>query len=66
MELGDGYTVEAANRKNDGGTYDTAVVVTKNNESAAKGNTSELGQPTARPWLMSVQIYGIILNGQSV
>ena len=28
-ELGDGYTVEAANQKNAGGTYDTAVVVTK-------------------------------------
>ena len=39
--------MEAANQKNAGGTYDTAVVVTKNNESAASGNTSELGQPTA-------------------
>ena len=46
VELGDGYTVEAANQKNAGGTYDTAVVVTNNNESAANGNTSELGQPT--------------------
>ena len=32
--------------KNAGGTYDTAVVVTKNNESTAKSSASELGQPT--------------------
>ncbi len=45
-ELGSGYTVETANKENAGGTYDTAVVVTKNNESAANGSTPELGQPT--------------------
>ena len=32
-ELGEGYSVEIANNKNAGGNYDTAVVVTKNNES---------------------------------
>ena len=32
-ELGEGYSVEIANNKNAGGSYDTAVVVTKNNES---------------------------------
>ena len=45
-ELGDGYTVLKASRDNAGGTYDTAVVVVKNNESTAKGSASELGQPT--------------------
>lgn len=30
-ELGNGYSVEIANNKNAGGSYDTAVVVTKNN-----------------------------------
>lgn len=32
-ELGEGYSVEIANNKNAGGSYDTAVVVAKNNES---------------------------------
>ena len=45
-ELGDGYTVLKASRDNAGGTYDTAVVVIKNNESTTKGSASELGQPT--------------------
>ena len=30
------------------GTYDTAIVVTKNNESTTKGSASELGQPTKK------------------
>lgn len=45
-ELGDDYTVQLATQGNAGGTYDTAVVITKNNESTAKSNASELGQPT--------------------
>ena len=45
-ELGEGYTVLKANKENAGGTYDTAVVVIKNNESTTKGSASELGQPT--------------------
>ena len=44
-ELGGGYSVEIANKKNAGGSYDTAVVVTKNNESTTNGSASELGQP---------------------
>ena len=36
-ELGDGYSVEIANNKNAGGTYDTAVVVSKNNISNTIG-----------------------------
>ena len=44
-ELGGGYSVEVANKKNAGGSYDTAVVVTKNNESTTNGSASELGQP---------------------
>ena len=49
----DGYDVTIENPKGSvrrgtdaGGTYDTAVVVVKNNESTAKGSASELGQPT--------------------
>ena len=34
-ELGDGYSVEIATKKNAGDSYDTAVVVTRNNESTA-------------------------------
>ena len=45
-ELGDGYTVEIANKNNAGDGYDTAVVVTKNNENATKSSVPELGQPT--------------------
>ena len=48
QELGDGYVVEIANKQNAGGTYDTAVVITKNNESATKGSASGLGQPTSK------------------
>lgn len=44
-ELGDGYTVEIANKANSGTNGLAAVVVTKNNESPANGKTSELGQP---------------------
>ncbi len=44
-ELGDGYSVEIATNKNAGGSYDTAVVVTKNNESGTIGVTSEAGHP---------------------
>lgn len=47
-ELGDGYSVEIANKENAGDGYDTAVVVTKNNENAARGSVSELGQPTRK------------------
>ena len=49
----DGYDVTIENPKGSvrrgtdaGGTYDTAVVVVKNNGSTAKGSASELGQPT--------------------
>lgn len=44
-ELGDGYTVEIANKANSGTNGLAAVVVTKNNESPANGKTSESGQP---------------------
>ena len=44
-ELGNGYSVEIANNKNAGGSYDTAVVVTKNNESNTIGAASEAGHP---------------------
>ncbi len=44
-ELGEGYSVEIANNKNAGGSYDTAVVVTKNNESGTIGVASEAGRP---------------------
>ena len=47
-ELGDGYTVEIANKNNAGDGYDTAVVVTKNNENATKSSVPELGQPTRK------------------
>ena len=47
-ELGEGYTVEIANNNNAGGSYDTAVVVTKNDESTAKSSASEPGQPTQK------------------
>ena len=45
-ELGEGYSVEIANNKNAGGSYDTAVVVTKNNESGTVGVASEAGHPS--------------------
>ena len=46
-ELGEDYSVEFATKENAGGTYDTAVVVTKNNESTThEDSASELGQPT--------------------
>ena len=38
--------VEIANNKNAGGSYDTAVVVTKNNESGTIGVASEAGHPS--------------------
>ena len=44
-ELGKGYSVEIANDKNAGGSYDTAVVVTKNNESGTIGVASEASHP---------------------
>ena len=44
-ELGEGYSVEIANNKNAGGSYDTAVVVTKNNESGTIGVASEASHP---------------------
>ena len=44
-ELDKGYSVEIANDKNAGGSYDTAVVVTKNNESGTIGVASEAGRP---------------------
>jgi 2-polyprenyl-3-methyl-5-hydroxy-6-metoxy-1,4-benzoquinol methylase len=44
-ELGDGYSVEIATNKNAGSSYDTAVVVTKNNESGTIGVASEAGHP---------------------
>ncbi len=46
-ELGDSYSVEIATKKNAGDSYDTAVVVTKNNESTVRYSASELGQPTS-------------------
>ena len=45
-ELGDGYSVEVANSKNAGGSYDTAVVVTKNNESNTIGVASGATHPS--------------------
>ena len=45
-ELGAGYKVEIANKGNAGGSYDTAVVVTKNNESGTVGVASETGRPS--------------------
>ena len=48
-ELGDGYDVAIANNDNAGGSYDTAVVIAKNNESTTvKGNASESGQPASK------------------
>ena len=44
-ELGEGYSVEIATKKNAGDGYDTAVVVTKNNESNTLGVASETGHP---------------------
>ena len=44
-ELGEGYSVETANERNAGGSYDTAVVVTKNDESDTFGIASEAGRP---------------------
>lgn len=44
-ELGEGYSVEVANKKNSNTSGLAAVVVSKNNESPAKGKTSELGRP---------------------
>ena len=43
--MGDGYSVEIATNKNAGSSYDTAVVVTKNNESGTIGVASEAGHP---------------------
>ena len=45
-ELGEGYSVEIANNKNAGGSYDTAVVVTKNNESGTVGVASGDSHPS--------------------
>ncbi len=45
-ELGDGYSVEVANSKNAGGSYDTTVVVTKNNESNTIGVASGATHPS--------------------
>ena len=45
-ELGDGYSVEVANSKNAGGSYDTAVVVTKNDESNTIGVASGATHPS--------------------
>ncbi len=45
-ELGAGYSVEIANKGNAGGSYDTAVVVTKNNEGGTVGVASETGRPS--------------------
>lgn len=46
QELGEGYTVEIANKANSGTSGLAAVVVTKNNESpTGKGKAYELGQP---------------------
>jgi 2-polyprenyl-3-methyl-5-hydroxy-6-metoxy-1,4-benzoquinol methylase len=48
-ELGEGYSVEIATRKNAGDTYDTAVVVTKRDEGAGRfrgpvgGNSGYIG-----------------------
>lgn len=44
--MGDGYSVEVANSKNAGGSYDTAVVVTKNNESNTIGVASGATHPS--------------------
>lgn len=44
-KLGEGYSVEIATKKNAGDSYDTAVVVTKNNESDTIGVASETGHP---------------------
>ena len=45
-ELGAGYSVEIANKGNAGGSYDTAVVVAKNNEGGTVGVASETGRPS--------------------
>ena len=44
-ELGEGYSVEIATKKNAGDSYDTAVVVTKNNGSDTIGVASEASHP---------------------
>ena len=44
-ELGDGYTVEIASNKNAGGSYDTAVVVTKQTENkSAKSEEAKVAR----------------------
>lgn len=45
-ELGADYSVEIANEENAGGKYDTAVVVTKNNESGTIGVASGDSHPS--------------------
>ena len=62
-ELGEGYTVLKANKENAGGTYDTAVVVIKNNESTTKGSASELGQPTDKG--AAVANFGAMIGNNS-
>ena len=54
-ELGEGYRVEIASKDNAGDSYDTAVVVTKNNGSGTIGTASEVGHPrrSAQPMLNS-------------
>jgi hypothetical protein len=44
-ELGADYAVDIATKKNAGSNYDTAVVITKNNESNTIGVASEAGHP---------------------
>ena len=58
-ELGDGYTVEIANKNNAGYGYDTAVVVTKITKTPLKAAFPSLDSPPTRvrPWPMSVQMY---------
>ncbi|MEE0903507.1 MAG: methyltransferase domain-containing protein, partial [Prevotellamassilia sp.] len=40
-ELGEGYSVQRANKQNAGGSYDTAVVVVRNQESAENTNDAQ-------------------------
>ena len=68
-ELGEGYTVEIATERNAGGTYGTAVVVTKITKALQEAEPPSLAIPpqkAVRPWLMSMQRYNKIPNEPNV
>lgn len=54
-ELGDGYSVDVANKENAGGSYDTAVVVTKNADEGVRFSQRENGNPTKSDMQQRIQ-----------